>query len=747
MALSFNVKDIDYKKFFLERGEWVGLAVILLIAVPVFGTGVKSAISSGSASTNAKEVGDLAKTLDQRIQSSPVPQGAEDPPPESDLKVDTSLVDSANFVTPRPWFIQSTIEDTKRRKPEILNPSDFMTSVIRFGALGYKTQFENGKMYMLVVTERESTASPATKKQQKRIQDLQKALASRGAGGGGMMGGMMRGMMGAGGAGGGKMGGGGMGGMPGAMGGQSLTQQMMGGGMPGMMRGMGMPGMGMAGRGPGAGRMVREAKFQEVEKIKADQTTQIAEELYTGRMVLVQAAFPAKEQLELFRVALRKQSLADMVPLIDTDEFRFVNLDVQRRELSADGRPASNWEDYDKRMKQELGRLLAISVEVDQPDAKLVEYAMIPKRGLCWPLPRLELPYGEPEQSRYPKPTDIASIKESLEKLEKVAQDTNQKPPNELVQRIRGEFDLTDPFGTTKEQDTASQEQPKPASGGEDKDKEKNADPNAAPEPVLPDKVLVRFADLTVVPGHTYEYRVRVRAANPNYKQKSNLAYAKLASDPEVTASDWAVVPKVTVPYDVNWYAMDKRGGDRDQTVLQIQDWVDVVNPDPKNPKDLRKVGDWAIWDNARFYRGEYIGRVSNVQLPAWSIEKDDFEMAHVSGRQPSLSSTVPVDFTVRQGNARSPALLVDFGGGTLQEKLDTRNIKDDAPIQVLVLNPDGQLEMRTSEDDVKDPVRKDRFDTWKKRLTEIKQGGGRRQQQQPGMPGGDLFNKAGKNG
>jgi hypothetical protein len=741
MALKFNLKEIDYKKFLIERGEWIGVGVALLIALPVLGSGVSKALFSGSASKNATEVGNLATDLDHRIASSVVPEDAPKPPKESNLNVDTSLVDSSRFVTPEPWFINSQIEDTKRRKPEILSPSDFMTAVIRFGTLGYKTVFQNGKWYIVVITERDATLSPAQKKAMARLKKLQESLGSRGGMGmAGMMPGM-GGMRGGGGMGmagmGGIRGGGGMGmqGM-GMQGGSSMMAQMMGG-----MRG-GM-GTGMMG-GPGAatsGRRVREQKLEEVEKFNANANSQLAEELYTGRMVLVQAAFPAKEQLEMFRAALRKPSLADMVPLIDTDEFRFVNLDIERREVSPAGKELSPWEPYDKVMKAELTRLLAVALEVEQPDPELVENAMIPKRGLCWPLPKLELPYGDPEKSKYPRPTEIPSIDESLKKLQKLATETNQKVPSQLVGRISGQdIDPLDPLGMKSEQESASQEPAKPAAGDKPAG-DQNADPNALPEPVLPEKVLVRFVDLTVVPGHTYQYRVRVVAANPNYKHK-NVAYASLARDKEVVANDWAVVPPVTVPYDVNWYATDQRFNG-EQATVQIQRWIDRW--EPETPREKR-VGDWVVWDNAKFYRGEYIGKVSNVAVPAWSIEKDDFELASASPRRIPAALSVPklpVDFTVRRGNVRSPALLVDVTGGKVEEKTGTHAVKDELPVQVLVLTSDGALEMRSAAEDLEDKERTTRFEDYKKRIKEIQQGGSRR----PGMnnlPGSDLFNKGG---
>src|SRR5438067_13193903 len=93
-----------------------------------------------------------------------------------------------------------------------------------------------------------------------------------------------------------------------------------------------------------------------------------------------------------------------------------------------------------------------------------------------------------------------------------------------------------------EEERTKRPEQPTPAESTEKKTEKK--DTEAESELLIPEKALVRFMDVTVKPGFAYEYRIKVRMANPNYDKK-NLAYSRLAKEKEIVASEWTPVPKV----------------------------------------------------------------------------------------------------------------------------------------------------------------------------------------------------------
>ncbi len=71
--------------------------------------------------------------------------------------------------------------------------------------------------------------------------------------------------------------------------------------------------------------------------------------------------------------------------------------------------------------------------------------------------------------------------------------------------------------------------------------------------------------DFTVEPGKTYEYRMKVRMANPNFGRK-DVASQGIAADPELTPKEWYVLPKkLVVPSDLYFYAVDQAKLDQDQ--------------------------------------------------------------------------------------------------------------------------------------------------------------------------------------
>src|SRR5262249_48684506 len=148
----------------------------------------------------------------------------------------------------------------------------------------------------------------------------------------------------------------------------------------------------------------------------------------------------------------------------------------------------------------------------------------------------------------------------------------------------------------------------------------------------------------------TYEYRLRVRMANPNFDRKDAAAQG-YAHEKDLTAKDWYVVPrKLAVPSDVNYYAVDQakldaqapkekeKDKEKDkepkmpvqsvnkdtQTVLQLHKWVESLHT--KTRSDLA-VGDWVIAERVAATRGEPIGK-QRVEVPYWRMTMDKFTMA-----------------------------------------------------------------------------------------------------------------------
>src|SRR5262249_51317198 len=140
------------KQFLLQRGEWLGLGLALAIALPVFGIGMMKILGSPSPTSNALALEQLSKSADQRIQSARPPDDADKPPKEFFTNVTYSRVDPDAYNTPTDWFIASSIEDTRRRSPDILPPAEFHVDYVR-GAMKGHILHSNGKQ-VAVITDK-----------------------------------------------------------------------------------------------------------------------------------------------------------------------------------------------------------------------------------------------------------------------------------------------------------------------------------------------------------------------------------------------------------------------------------------------------------------------------------------------------------------------------------------------------------------------------------------------------------------
>src|SRR5207245_8292309 len=135
--------------------------------------------------------------------------------------------------------------------------------------------------------------------------------------------------------------------------------ERQGGGMRGMgMPGRGMPGMGLPGNRPGGAstNTVKMPELMDVDKIANEQNIHFADRLYPVRMAIVSGAFPFKDQLESFRIALRKRNLNELMSILDTPDapWQFDGLDIDRRVLHLDGREKFPWQRYDDKMREAL---------------------------------------------------------------------------------------------------------------------------------------------------------------------------------------------------------------------------------------------------------------------------------------------------------------------------------------------------------------------------------------------------------
>src|SRR4029077_3541053 len=115
----------------------------------------------------------------------------------------------------------------------------------------------------------------------------------------------------------------------------------------------------------------------------------------------------------------------------------------------------------------------------------------------------------------------------------------------------------------------------------------------------------------------------------------------------------------------------------------------------------LRPVADWSIGDVA-VRRGEIIGRQESVKVPMWFPHKKAFDIAvpiasnvKTGGvlRPPPGPKGIPVNFATEPGH-----LLVDWEAGKINqpsrgagEKAPSRDAREDANVEYLILTPDGK--------------------------------------------------------
>src|SRR5262245_15119448 len=133
--MAFKLKDFDFKKFMLERGEQVGLGVAVAIAslMVVFGLFIP-AFSTRGASANAGDLNSQSQQKKQQMESA-APSEQERVAlasfPKSlrtDRKTDAEDPDTFR-VAGAGWFNPSAIDDTKRRAPLVRMPREFRSTV------------------------------------------------------------------------------------------------------------------------------------------------------------------------------------------------------------------------------------------------------------------------------------------------------------------------------------------------------------------------------------------------------------------------------------------------------------------------------------------------------------------------------------------------------------------------------------------------------------------------------------------
>ncbi len=374
-------------------------------------------------------------------------------------------------------------------------------------------------------------------------------------------------------------------------------------GMPGGRGSLGLP----PGSHPDASAARSEAKWDWKNLDDLDNAAnggKLAEAVRPVRMGVIVATFPYRDQLKEFCNALNLSPdamIAQLMlePVLDADgkptfdkdgkpkentlpAFRFKGALVQRRQVDVDGKPLVT--------KGADGKPLIDGWEdIPLDDAYLAYYYDSGKRTAADPpdldpvlleglaMPRLlqmrDKNYKIVEQ-------DLDNIKMAL----KPFADSKGKTQSHRPQQFIKDSDLN-PYQLHRPQD----EQRGP--GGSDRPPRQPGvppmpqggmklpggvgpfGPRGQPGDTAATKVLdpvqyalIRLIDVTnLEAGKTYQYRIKIRMANPNYRKPlSQVADPKYAVNPELISEDWYVIPGyLAVPAELTLYAVDQAAVDK----------------------------------------------------------------------------------------------------------------------------------------------------------------------------------------
>jgi hypothetical protein len=747
---AMSLKEFDAKQFLLEKGEQVGLGVALTLMVLMLILSLflpSKGFFSGSPGAKAKELNNSTKQLEDALATR---QPAEKDLPEKRegklIALDTQGLVPDNYAT-EIWFEPRMKENKARRPPKIYNVEEAIAKAVAVPIDTYLIRFgENSSIAVL----------------------QGKGGAKVGAAGGGPAGQfnpfaqLQRGMMGSGGA-------GGRGGMRNSPM-QRQQQQMLGGGNLNLSALNRLQGA--------ADNTEYEIRWIPLDEWNQQQLT--ARQLVPLRMAIIAGSFPYKKQAQEHESRLRLKSIdevfTEMIGEKDkqTAAFDFRGVEVERREVDADGKPISEW--MDPKLKESYQTwLLHTYVPFQEEDPKYESVEPNGGRGLVMPrlrefhankpdapglpgggmamlqrmmmgggraMPQLpnaaktQTPSDEPKtSSRYPDlAAELPTIKKTLEDIEKAQPKQIAAAHKFQKAEFLNPFDANSALPADKDQNAGF-----------------NMQGNAGGESYIPDHVLVRVVDVTIKPGKCYQYRLKIKMANPNY-QRDDVASPEYKVKETLESSDWYELPQIVKePPEQYYYVVDEapHGLSRrermslpqdsaqlrlltashpsptnEQVALQFHRWVETTQQSRKETAQV-PVGEWAVADRVFVARGEYIGRIVNVDLPIWKSTQNTFILPTVSekiNRRAGKPNT-GIDVEFGQDPPENNLILVDFEGGRVSS--EKPKVDDTCAIEVLMLSPDGKLLARNSVKDTNDDERKERRDKALKRIQDVREGKG----------------------
>jgi hypothetical protein len=768
MAKSKSSKSkVDFKQILIAKGEYIAmgtaglfLAVLLMWAASRWSSAKDPDKISKELLTKAQNV--QSSISNPNVEITPEMLGEGQLPDWLTKKFEYRRVAVSHFATKGPLFDPIAKPDTKKENPIVWPLVNYQVDLVRGGMRGYDILLEADKEPLIAVI----VAKKINEQDAEKVKEFTRTVKGRGQQGHkaaqNLAGGRPPGM------GGGRPGGGSGfppgGGRPGGGSGFPPGGMPPGAGVPpgGMGPGEGdFGGSSFGGYGSYAGMQGGfNANAQRVEKSleyiplkeldKAIEKGKVpAMTVIPLRMVTVHAEVPYEKQVEEIKRALRlpsDEAAKAWGPIYDGYE-------VQRKVSVMGPNGPEVWEDWadykfeDKYIERVNSRKLADNFE-DGYMSYFIRYDM----ALALPLPQLV-----PELGGYPKIT-LENINKTVAELKKANEPpittsdllkrlSNRPPRDQLYQPQTGQGTgaaafygeggfggpkMEGPAGTGGMPPGAFGTGIPPGTGPKPGD---SSNANAAP-PVQIKHLLLRFVDVDVEPGKTYEYRIRLRMLNPNFerpKEVANPAYANT----KVLYSPWSQLrDTITIPPESYLYAVDpaeyrkkvedEYGKERElrdrlqakdnQAVVEMCHWLEQVRTDGGKREP---VGAWVVADMP-VGRGQYVGRKQYIKLPLWSSEANQYVLREVAEKVLTGKKEVPqpkgwlVDFTTK-------SVLVDFEGGhVVTRSAAGKSVTEDVGTEMLIVLPDGRLQVKSSLADEKDPNRTTITGDWDKWVKDV---------------------------
>ncbi len=745
-----SLKEIDWKQFFIEKGERVGLALTAVLMVTLTAMSLflpDHGFRVPGPDKNAEVLKTATDSVEQRLASA-VP-GKEDLPPEIPavpVAFKHDLVKDPKIYEVPTRFLPPATDSTKRRMPELFQPDEGTATVVLSQIRSYIVDSGMNNIMILEGDVAGSTPTGTPRNNAASVGSIGAIRGARGGGGGAPPGPAAPPAGGAGAGPGGRRGGAGGAGGPGSRQQAALRPQS-----------------------PGA-----KTRFVPIEEITEAKLSSLAEEPRPLRQAIVCATFPYRKQLEEFARKLRLDSPREVLQEVALEtspeglalpSFRFLGVDVQRRTIGPDGKPGE-WQTLD--IKSILRQFIIVSGQRFEPNPPDLESRGLIVDGLWMPLLRQ---FDENPNNSYPAvEKELLNVQKTLKELEGTDEQKIVKPKNPILDK-----DDFDPFKAATNQRTLLGVGPAnrggvpaaPAAapgatgvaratgggGGGRGALAAAASAGLGPDGVIPEYVVVRVVDVTVEPGNVYQYRLHVRMANPNFGHTADVLSPSYGVEKELCPerdrkdSDWFVVPKkVSVPPEFHYYAVDQKDLDKQaggvyrgihwrdtptpgvQAVFQIQRWLENFTREKGNA-NLVQAGEWVVAERVLVSRGEYVGRTEKVNVPYWDTSRASFLLAMpTAGTKQKLGETgIDVDFSLPNDDA----ILVDFDPGTHSyerrvtrddDKVDTVKFEDKTSGEYLLLLSDGRVTAHNNLVDAKNKDRLEHLKQWRERVVTIRQ-------------------------